>query len=84
MSKKPIFYLLVTLVVLLVFVFFLFFLKTSSYRNEKLLNQSNSYSDLSELAGTVKFLGYEDLFIPEKGKFILADLNNMTITLYFL
>lgn len=82
MYKNPIFYLVVAFVVLLILSASLFLLKTSSFTNDKLISQSNIYSDLSELIGTVKFLGYEDLSIPEKGKFILADLNNMTITLY--
>lgn len=82
MNKKPILYLLGSLIILLVFIIFLVLLKTSSYKNENLSNQKGLYSDLSELAGTVKFLGYDDVSIPDKGKFILADLNKMTLTLY--
>ena len=44
--------------------------------------QNLTYQDLTEVVGTIDFIGQDFINVPARGKAVLADLQKMTITLY--
>lgn len=72
----------VVLIINLLILIGVVFSRNLSYQDNNLLAAEATYQDLKELIGTARFLGYDYPTIPKEGKFVLADLQKMELSLF--